>query len=286
MKDVTEMRGRIVALEDARERLQRQGEELEAAAAKLAKARDAALVASHAKSAFVANMSHELRTPLNAILGFSEMIEGGFLGELSGRYRAYGADIHASGQHLLELINQILDLSKVEAGRMELLESEFAAGHAVESCEKLLAERAAKAGVNFRVAIQPDLPRLRADELKFRQVLLNLASNAIKFTPKGGEVTLSVHADARGLVVAVSDTGVGMKSEDIPLALEPFRQVGDDQRHKQQGTGLGLPLAKAFVELHDGIFEIASEPQRGTTITVTFPPERLCRAPARVAESA
>jgi signal transduction histidine kinase len=241
----------------------------------LAAARDAAQHASQAKSAFLANMSHELRTPLNAIIGFSEMISGQYLGEISPRYQSYGEDIRSSGNHLLELINQILDLSKVEAGRMELQESEFAPSDVLASCSRLLQERARKAEVSLDIDVAPHLPRLWADELKFKQIVLNLATNAIKFTPAGGSVTVCAKTTNDGLVVEVRDTGIGMHAEDIPLALEPFRQVGDDTRRKQQGTGLGLPLAKAFIELHGGSFAIASRYREGTTVRIAFPAERI-----------
>ncbi len=279
LKDVSELRARIQELEEAREHLQRQRRELEIAAADLTDARDAAEQMSQSKSAFLANMSHELRTPLNAIIGFSEMISGGYFGEVTARYKSYATDIHTSGHLLLELINQILDLSKVEAGRMELQESVFDACEAVAGCVRLLGERAEKAGVTLLTEISPALPQLRADELKFKQIVLNLVSNAIKFTPAGGRVCVVMKACPGGLAMRVSDSGVGMSAEDIPHALEPFRQVGDDRRRKQQGTGLGLPLAKAFVELHGGRFFIASELRKGTTVTVEFSADRVGRAP-------
>ncbi len=241
----------------------------------VSEARDAAQQASQAKSAFLANMSHELRTPLNAIIGFSEMISGRYLGEISERYRSYGDDIRSSGLHLLELINQILDLSKVEAGRMDLHESVFAPADVLAACMRLLEDRASKAEVALHFDIAPALPQLCADELKFKQIVLNLATNAVKFTPAGGRVTVSAAMSDDGLVVDVRDTGVGMRPEEIPLALEPFRQVGDDARHKQQGTGLGLPLAKAFVELHGGRFAITSAYREGTTVTITLPRSRI-----------
>jgi len=197
------------------------------------------------------------------------------MGSLSERYQGYGVDIHASGIHLLDLISQILDLSKVEAGRMELDVSEFAPDLVAAGCRRFLEGSAAKVGVALEVDFPPSLPALMADEIKFKQVLLNLASNAIKFTPKGGKVRVSARADVHGLIVTVSDTGVGMHADDIPRALQPFQQVCPDKTRTKQGTGLGLPLAKAFVELHGGSLAIESEPERGTTVTVVFPPERV-----------
>jgi len=275
VKDVTEMRTRIAELEAARTQLERQGEALSAAARQLALARDAAEDANRAKSAFLAHMSHELRTPLNAIIGFAEMISGGYGGPLSDRYKGYGADIHASGMHLLNLISQILDLSKVEAGRMELDEREICPHTVAGDCLRLLEGTAAVAGVALEVEIPPSLPGLKADEVKFKQILLNLASNAIKFTPAGGTVHISAWVAEPGFVLQVRDTGAGMHPDHIPQAFEPFRQVDPGKRRHAQGTGLGLPIAKAFAELHGGSLAIESELERGTTVTVIFPSERI-----------
>lgn len=273
----------ITERDEARRQLELQGRMLEKSAHELALARDAAVEASHAKSAFLASMSHELRTPLNAIIGFSEMMTTAQLGPIPDRYKDYAHDIHNSGLHLLELINQILDLSKIEAGRMELNEAAFSPREVLESCVRLLRERAEKAGValelHFPLNRPPNRPlnqtQLWADELKFRQIVLNLLANAVKFTPAGGTVRLGADFEPGGFLVEVRDTGAGMSPSDIPAALEPFRQVGDDTLLKQQGTGLGLPLAKALAELHGGTLALQSGLREGTTVTVRFPVARV-----------
>jgi len=265
----------ITARDEARRQLECQGRMLEKSAHDLAQARDAAIEASHAKSAFLASMSHELRTPLNAIIGFSEMMTTAQLGPIPDRYKDYAHDIHNSGLHLLELINQILDLSKIEAGRMELNEAAFSPREVLESCIRLLRERAEKAGVALDLHIPSNRTQLWADELKFRQIVLNLLANAVKFTPAGGTVRLGADFEPGGFLVEVRDTGAGMSPSDIPAALEPFRQVGDDTLLKQQGTGLGLPLAKALAELHGGTLTLESGLREGTTVTVLFPVARV-----------
>jgi PAS domain S-box-containing protein len=230
--------------------------------------------ANRAKNDFLAHMSHELRTPLNAIIGFSEMIASALVGPLSARYRDYATDVQSSGQHLLAIINDILDLSKIEAGRLELQETTVVLAELIEACRRMVVERAEVAGV--RLEIQPTDVFLRADELRLKQVLLNLLSNAVKFTPKGGRVSVTTAITSAGEVaIAVSDTGIGMRTEDIPRALEPFGQVTDSARHPRQGTGLGLPLAVCLTELHHGRLSVESVPGHGTTATVTLPAERV-----------
>ena len=230
--------------------------------------------ANRAKTDFLAHMSHELRTPLNAIIGFSEMIASALVGPLSSRYRDYAADVQASGTHLLAIINDILDLSKIEAGRLELQESTVLLAELLEACRRMVAERAD--GASVRLEIQPTDVSVRADELRLKQVLLNLLSNAVKFTPKGGRVSVATAVTSGGeLVIAVTDTGIGMRAEDIPRALEPFGQVDDGARGSRQGTGLGLPLAVCLTELHHGRLAIDSVPGQGTTVTVTLPAERV-----------
>ncbi len=230
--------------------------------------------ANRAKTDFLAHMSHELRTPLNAIIGFSEMIASALVGPLSSRYRDYAADVQASGKHLLAIINDILDLSKVEAGRLELQESMVSLAELLEACRRMVVERTDAAGV--RLEVQPTDVSVRADELRLKQVLLNLLSNAVKFTPKGGRVSVSTAITSAGeIAIAVTDTGIGMRAEDIPRALEPFGQIDDGARGSRQGTGLGLPLAVCLTELHHGRLSIDSVTGRGTTVTVTLPAERV-----------
>jgi signal transduction histidine kinase len=228
-------------------------------------------IANKHKSEFLANMSHELRTPLNAIIGFSEVLLERFFGEVNEKQDDYLKDIHSSGKHLLSLINDILDLSKVEAGHMELEPSSFDVASALSNALTLIRERAQRHGIALGQAVDPKLGEIVADERKFKQILLNLLSNAVKFTPDGGriEVTAS-RADAQ-TVISVRDTGVGIARQDQATVFEEFRQVGHDYTRKQEGTGLGLALTKRFVELHGGRIWLESEPGKGSTFTFTIP---------------
>ncbi len=236
-------------------------------------ARDLAEGASQAKSQFLANMSHELRTPLNAIIGFSEVISAALFGPLDARYRDYAQDIHGSGHHLLRIINDLLDLSKVEAGRLELRESPVPIALIFETCRRMVDDRAAVAGVSLD--FQPTDLAVSGDELRLEQVLLNLVSNAVKFTPTGGHVAVSAMLALSGeVVITVADTGIGMAPEDIPRALQPFGQVNNSLARPHGGTGLGLPLAQRLIELHGGTLTIDSELGKGTTVTVVLPVER------------
>jgi signal transduction histidine kinase/HAMP domain-containing protein/AraC-like DNA-binding protein len=228
-------------------------------------------VANQHKSEFLANMSHELRTPLNAIIGFSEVLIERMFGELNDKQADYLNDIHESGRHLLALINDILDLSKIEAGRMELDTSEFDAGAAIGNALALVRERAQRHGIKLELALQPALGTLRADERKFKQILLNLLSNAVKFTPDGGSITVLARRLPQALEVAVRDTGIGIAEEDQRLVFEAFRQAGRDDANKHEGTGLGLALSKRFVELHGGRLTLHSVPGQGSTFTFTLP---------------
>ena len=243
----------------------------------LRQASDAAELANRTKSEFLANMSHELRTPLNAIIGFSEMTYRGMLGPVGdAKYLEYAKDINASGQHLLDLINDILDLSKIEAGKLELQEQVVELPRIVTSCLNLIAERSRRAGLTVETRLPEGLPSLRADERKLKQIVINLLSNAIKFTPAGGTVVVAVEREAdHGITIRISDTGIGIKPEDIATVLEPFGQVDSKLNRKYQGTGLGLSLTKALVELHGGALEIESELGVGTTVVVRLPAERL-----------
>ena len=231
--------------------------------------------ASKAKSDFLARMSHELRTPLNAIIGFSEILRDAVIGPLDARYRDYAGDIHSAGEHLQNIINDILDISKIEGGAFELREETVSIEEIVEACRRIVTAMADRAGVTLTINLPSYLPYIRADHLRLRQVLLNLLSNAVKFTPAGGRVSLTAAIEAEGAVITVEDTGIGMKTEDIAVALEPFRQIEDAQNRRFQGTGLGLPLAKALVELHGGSLDIRSMPAAGTVVRVCLPLERV-----------
>jgi PAS domain S-box-containing protein len=240
-------------------------------------AKESAELANRAKTEFLANMSHELRTPLNAVIGFSEIMESELLGPLgSNQYKSYAADIHESAQHLLTLINDILDVAKIEAGAHELREEEVDPYDIVEAVERLVAERAKKAALTLEISLPENLPRLRADERKLKQVLLNLMSNAVKFTPENGHVSLTARREPDGgFAFVVSDTGIGIAAEDIPRAFAPFEQVDSRLSRQFEGTGLGLPLSDGFVKLHGGRLDLESEPGRGTRAIVRLPAARV-----------
>ena len=234
--------------------------------------------ASRAKSAFLANMSHELRTPLNAIMGFSEVMKDQHLGPMHNpRYLAYAADVHASGRYLLGIINDILDLSKIEAGKMSLDQAEeFPLRQALDGSLAICANLGEKFGVRLSCQLPPEEVRLVAVERMIRQIIINLVGNAIKFTPAGGLVEVAGTSHACGnYAITVRDSGIGMSKEDILKALTPFGQVENKMTATRTGTGLGLPLAKAMLELHDGTLEIESEPGRGTLVVLTFPASRV-----------
>ena len=227
-------------------------------------------VASRHKSEFLANMSHELRTPLNAIIGFSEVLTERMFGELNEKQEEYLKDIHASGQHLLSLINDILDLSKIEAGRMELELTDFDLPMAIDNALTLVRERASRRGVTLKSTVGERVGTIRGDERKMKQVLLNLLSNAIKFTPEGGRVEVAAVREDGAVEVSVSDTGVGIAPEDQEAVFEEFRQVGASAA-KQEGTGLGLALCRKFIELHGGTIRVSSEVGTGSTFTFRLP---------------
>jgi len=247
----------------------------EHAEAELVRAKEAAEAASRAKSAFLANMSHELRTPLNAILGFSEIIKSGHFGPQSDRYPAYAGDIFTSGKHLLALINDILNLSKLEAGQMALDETQIDIRTIIDAAVNLVEDQARRGALQLSVTVADDLPSLWADERRLQQVLTNLLSNAVKFTPRRGRIRVSAAASDDGVAIAVSDSGIGMAPDEIPKALMPFGQVDSALSRKHEGTGLGLPLAKQLAELHGGTLTIESARNVGTTVTITLPPERM-----------
>jgi signal transduction histidine kinase len=227
--------------------------------------------ANRHKSEFLANMSHELRTPLNAIIGFSEVLQERLFGELNDKQAEYTSDILTSGQHLLSLINEILDLSKVEAGRMELELASFDLPLAIDNARTFVRERAVKHGITLDVDVDDRLGEYVGDERKIKQILLNLLSNAVKFTPEGGRISITANKTDNGAEISVSDTGIGIALEDQPKIFEEFRQVGSDSTHKTEGTGLGLTLAKKFVELHGGRIWVESAVGKGSTFIFTLP---------------
>jgi signal transduction histidine kinase len=231
-------------------------------------------VANKHKSEFLANMSHELRTPLNAIIGFSEVLLERMFGELNEKQDDYLKDIHSSGRHLLSLINDILDLSKIEAGRMELEPSTFELAAALSNAMTLVRERAQRHSIVLGQQVDAKLGEIVADERKFKQILLNLLSNAVKFTPDGGRIDVIARHEDGAAVISVHDTGIGIAPEDQAAVFEEFRQVGRDYTNKQEGTGLGLTLTKKFVELHGGRIWLESEPGKGSTFTFTIPASR------------
>ncbi|MDE2228040.1 MAG: PAS-domain containing protein [Alphaproteobacteria bacterium] len=260
-------------------RLKQQEEALRRSEQLEREARETAERADRAKSAFLATMSHELRTPLNAVIGFSQIIEQGMFGPQPARYREYATLIRRSGEHLLTIINDILDIAKLQSGKTELRLESAALAPIVDEAVRLVAPRAEAAGLTLVQDIAADMPPVRVDLTRIRQVLLNLLSNAIKFTPADGTVTITARPGAGAVEIAVGDTGIGMAAADIPKALEPFGQIANAMTRAHEGTGLGLPLSKSLVELHGGQFSIKSAPGQGTTVTVTLPVDEA--APAR-----
>jgi PAS domain S-box-containing protein len=250
--------------------------ELKQAGEELDIARKEAEAANSAKSQLLANVSHELRTPLNAILGFSEILAGEMLGPLGERYRDYAKDIHDSGLHLLSIIDDLLDLSKIEAGRLNLNEDIVDVVELFDTVSRFVRERASSAGLTMSIDLPADMPAVKADRRALRQVLLNLLSNSVKFTPAGGHIALEAMRDsAGGIGFRVRDTGIGIAAGDIPRAMEPFGLIDSSLSRKYTGTGLGLPITRALVELHRGRFELTSEPGIGTTATVYLPADRV-----------
>jgi len=292
--DVSRLKNQELLLRDREFRLERvvedlgesrgQLKELTAQMSRMAKEstkhRAEAESANLAKSQFLAHVSHELRTPLNAILGFSEILREQMYGPLGApQYAEYAVDIHDSGKHLLNLINDLLDLSKIEAGKFELQEEPCDIADIVESATRYVMESAARSGIAIEQRLQ-ELPLLRADERKLRQVLLNLLSNAVKFTPDGGTITVSADRDAAGgVTLAVRDTGIGIPPHKIADVMKPFTQVENIMTRKSAGTGLGLSLSKSLMELHGGTLTLESEVGSGTTVTIAFPRERSIAQP-------
>ncbi|WP_416896179.1 MAG: PAS domain-containing sensor histidine kinase [Minwuia sp.] len=265
-----ELDAKITQLETAKAELMEQREVLQDLADRLATARNEAEGANRAKSEFLAAMSHELRTPLNAIIGFSEMMASEGLGPLGNdRYNEYAHDILSSGQHLLTLINNILDLSKAEAGKLELHAQAISLTSIIEASARMACPRDREAAM--QIEIEPDAEEIVADGQKVKQILINLISNAIKFTPEGGRI--SIHAGHRNgfTEIRIADTGIGMKKSDVTSALTPFKQIDSSLGRKFDGTGLGLPLALRFAQLHGGDLKVESAPGQGTTVIVTLP---------------
>jgi two-component system cell cycle sensor histidine kinase PleC len=254
--------------------------ELEEAKAISDEARRRAETANVAKSRFLATMSHELRTPLNAILGFSEVMKSEIMGTMENpTYREYAASIHQSGTHLLNLINEILDLSRIEAGRYELHEEQIRLVDAVDDCHRLLKLRAEGKGLKIIERLEETLAPVWADERAVRQVCLNLMSNALKFTPRGGQITLTLGATpSGGQFISVRDTGPGIPKEELPKVLQAFGQGSLAHETAEGGTGLGLPIVQSLMELHGGSLELRSELRKGTEAIVTFPKERVLQA--------
>ncbi len=242
----------------------------------LNRAKQSADDANRAKSEFLASMSHELRTPLNAILGFSEVIKEELFGPVGlAKYVDYAQDVHNSGQHLLDLINDILDLSKIDAGKVELREEEISVAGLIADSASLVRERAQKSGVGLEILPAAELPPLTADKRLLKQILLNLLSNAIKFTPAGGRVTVNAALDRQGgLRITVADTGIGMSPSDIAKAMSPYGQIDSRISRKHQGTGLGLPISRSLAHMHGGELEVESKRGKGTRITLVLPPQR------------
>jgi PAS domain S-box-containing protein len=244
-------------------------------------ARRAAEASNRAKSEFLANMSHELRTPLNAIMGFAQILRDRWSGPEHGKIPEYAGDILLSAQHLYGLISEILDYSKIDSGTVQLVEGPIDVTALCNHCAHMIGERAQRAGLKLKLDLAEDLPALQADERRITQVLLNLATNAVKFTPAGGTVTIGADVEPSGnLVMSVADSGIGISEKDLERVFEPFVQVNRSAHPQQEGAGLGLAICKNLIELHQGRIEVSSKPQRGTTVRVILPASRLMPAKA------
>jgi len=242
----------------------------------LRRAKEAAEAASRAKTEFLATVSHELRTPLNAIIGFSELMIRGVLGPVGNpQYLEYLEDIHQSGSHLLSIINDILDFSKAEASKLELHESEVDVHQVVIGLTRLMGPRARDAGLELCDRIPSELPQLWCDERKLKQMILNLLTNAVKFTPGGGKIDVEASCDETGLTIVVRDTGIGIAKVDLDRVLQPFVQADNELSRRHEGTGLGLTLVNSMIAMHGGRFHLESEVGSGTTAVLSFPPQRV-----------
>ena len=238
-------------------------------------------LASQAKSEFLANVSHELRTPLNAIIGFAEMLDSDYAGRLAPKQREYVRDISDSGEHLLELINDILDVFKIESGKIHMYDDDVDVARTIRAAVRLVRERADMAGAKLTTRAPPSLPLLRADERMMKRILLNLLSNAVKFTPEGGTVSVAASVGDNGCFrLAVRDTGIGIAEQHLATVMEPFGQVESNLSRTYEGTGLGLPLVKSMVDMHGATMAIESDLGEGTLVTIMFPEHRIVPRPA------
>jgi signal transduction histidine kinase len=242
-------------------------------------------LANRAKSEFLANMSHELRTPLNAIIGFSEILSGEHLGPLKNvRYLEYASDIHSSGLHLLSIINDVLDMSKIEAGKLDIIDEEIVVAELLNGSIRMVRERARKQAVELVCAVADPNHVIIADERAIKQCLLNLLSNAIKFSELGGKVSITALIDGEGRsVLTITDEGIGMTAEELERALQPFGQAQASTTRTYGGTGLGLPITQGLVEAHGGVMSIASAPGEGTRVSVILPAERTRSVTPKIA---
>ncbi|HEX9447145.1 MAG TPA: HAMP domain-containing sensor histidine kinase, partial [Dongiaceae bacterium] len=269
---------RTAELAETVQRLEREAQERHAMTESLLEAKQNAEMASRSKSEFLANISHELRTPLNAIIGFSEAMKLEMFGPLGGpQYCNYAADIHDSGHLLLSLINDILDLSKIEAGKHRIHIEALDLFEVLQAALRLVEQRARDGNLRLALQMPPRRPALKADRRAVTQMVLNLLTNAVKFTPAGGSILLSCSVLDDGVAITVEDTGIGMAPEDIPVALTAFGQLDNPYTRSHQGTGLGLPMVKALAEMHGGRFSIDSEPDHGTAVTIWLPSDPVIR---------
>ncbi|MDB5367070.1 MAG: ATP-binding region, ATPase-like, partial [Rhodospirillales bacterium] len=265
------LRASVIDLKRSQSALERQAIELADLAEKYSEEKNRAEEANQTKSKFLANMSHELRTPLNAIIGFSDILQNELFGPLLDRYKEYGADINDAGRHLLALLNDLLDLARIEGGKMGLEVRRVPLAPLAQGCLDLIRPQADERGVTLQAEIEAGLAPT-CDPTRLRQMLLNLLTNAIKFTPPGGNVMVRArHDPVTGFVLQVSDTGIGMAPAEIRVALEPFGQVENTLSRQHEGVGLGLPIAKRLAELHGGSLAVNSGTGSGTTITITLP---------------
>jgi signal transduction histidine kinase len=262
---------RTKQLRETNEKLQQEVMERERVQRELIKAKELADAANHAKSSFLANMSHELRTPLNAVIGFSELLEQEIFGTLTAKQRSYVGNVLISGRHLLQLVNDILDISKVEAGRMDLVCEWTHLGSVVDIVRSVIQTQATKKGINLEVSIADALPALYVDPGRIKQVLYNLVSNGIKFTPRGGTVRLTSYFEDDRVAIEVADTGVGISAENLPRLFHEFEQIPQARGVRPEGTGLGLALTKRLVALHGGEVAVESKVGQGSIFSVWLP---------------